>query len=249
VTRTIFAHLLADHCEADSLAGKTAVVIDVLRASTTIVHALAAGAQDILPCLTIPEAQELAAQLGPAALLCGERGGIRIDGFDLGNSPAEYTPERVGGRRLVLTTTNGTRALQHASAADSVWIAAFVNLSSIAARLRVAEHVVLLCSGTRGEITREDTLLAGAVVASQSSGGESIACNDEALLARDAWLHVAEGLAGRADRLADELRDSRGGRNVTRIGQGADIELAARIDAFRLLPGYDPGTRRITASA
>ena len=159
--RTIFAHLLADHCEAASLAGKTAVVIDVLRASTTIVHALAAGAQDILPCLTIPEAQQQAAQVGPAALLCGERDGIRIDGFDLGNSPAEYTPDRVGGRRLVLTTTNGTRALQHASAAERVWIAAFVNLSSIAARLRDAEQVVLLCSGTRGEITREDTLLAG----------------------------------------------------------------------------------------
>ena len=248
MSQSISAYLLADHCPADSLSGSAVVVIDVLRASTTIVHALAAGAVEILPFLKVSEARARAAKLGPEALLCGERDGVRVDGFQLGNSPAEYTPQRVSGRRLVLTTTNGTRALQRAVAADSVCIGAFVNRAAVVRRLQQAEDVVLLCAGTRGEITREDALLAGALIAQLAECRDLRMGNDEALIARDAWSQIAREIGGSADRLALVLQESRGGRNVTRIGQGSDIALAARMDAFDLVPEFDSRQGRITAN-
>src|SRR5262245_17681938 len=99
-------YLLPDLAEPAALAAKTVVVIDVLRATTTIVHALAAGAREVVPCLEVEEARQVAARLGKVAVLRGERGGVAIAGFDVGNSPAEYTRERVGGKTVVFTTTN-----------------------------------------------------------------------------------------------------------------------------------------------
>src|SRR5438067_13583166 len=96
-------YLLPDLVESAALAGEMVVVIDVLRATTTIIHALAAGAREVVPCLEIDEARGVAGRLGKAAVLGGERGGVAIAGFDLGNSPAEYTRERVGGKTVVFT--------------------------------------------------------------------------------------------------------------------------------------------------
>src|SRR5437773_10831626 len=90
-------YLVPDLVESAALAGKTAVVIDVLRATTTIVHALAAGAKEVVPCLEVEDARRIAKEVGESAVLGGERGGLPIPGFDLGNSPAEYTRERVAG--------------------------------------------------------------------------------------------------------------------------------------------------------
>ena len=97
-------------------------------------------------------------------MLGGERRGKRIEGFDLGNSPAEYTPEAVGGRRVFITTTNGTRALHHARLARRVVVGAFVNLSAVVASVRDEPRVDILCAGTDGSETREDILAAGAIV-------------------------------------------------------------------------------------
>src|SRR5205823_10380648 len=141
---------------------KTVVVIDVLRATTTIVHALAAGAREVVPCLEVEDARRIAAELGKAAILGGERRGLPIPGFDVGNSPAEYTRQRVGGKTVVFTTTNGTRAMQRCKFASRVLLGAFVNFSAVCRELAVVDHVALVCAGTDGHVTREDTLLAGA---------------------------------------------------------------------------------------
>src|SRR5438132_10850132 len=106
------------------------VVIDVLRAAPTIFQALAAGATEVVPCLEVEEAKKIAVQIARSAILGGERGGKQIPDFDLGNSPAEYTPERVAGKTVVFTTTNGTRAMLRCEAARRVLIAAFTNLSA-----------------------------------------------------------------------------------------------------------------------
>src|SRR3954451_18736813 len=98
-------HLAPRLVEPSALTGGFVLVVDLLRASTTIVHALAAGAASVVPCAEINEAKSTAAAI-PGALLGGERAGVRIEGFDLGNSPAEYTPDRVRGRTIVFTTTN-----------------------------------------------------------------------------------------------------------------------------------------------
>ncbi len=105
-------YMLPDLLAGQSLAGCRAVVVDVLRATTTVVQALSAGARAVVPCLTIDDARARAAEFPPGeALLGGERGGLPIEGFDLGNSPAEYTSQVVAGKTVVLTTTNGTKAL------------------------------------------------------------------------------------------------------------------------------------------
>src|SRR5262245_10548300 len=126
--REVHVHLLPSLAPPGRLGGGVAVVIDVLRATTTIVHALAAGCACVRPCAEVEEARTLAGSL-PAGkvLLGGERGGAPIPGFDLGNSPREYTPAVCRGLTLVLTTTNGTRALLRAAEAERVLVAAFCN--------------------------------------------------------------------------------------------------------------------------
>src|SRR5215831_15928716 len=117
--REVQVHLLPELAAAGRLEGGVAVVIDVLRASTTMVHALAAGCACIRPCAEVDDARALAGQ-GRAGkvLLAGERGGKPITGFDLGNSPREFTPRKCKGATLVFTTTNGTRALLRAAEAE-----------------------------------------------------------------------------------------------------------------------------------
>ena len=121
----IHAHFLPRLTTPDALVGATVIVIDVLRATTTITAALAAGAERVIPCGELDDArrvrEELAGGRPPvSALLGGERGGLPIAGFDLGNSPAEYTPERVAGRTIAFTTTNGTQAMLHCRQAGRV---------------------------------------------------------------------------------------------------------------------------------
>ena len=242
VQRQIDVFLLPSLAEPEQLAGRTCVVIDVLRATTTIVHALAAGATQVVPCLEVEEARRVAAEIGSTAVLGGERAGGKIAGFDLGNSPAEYTPQSVGGKTLVFTTTNGTRALTRCKGAKRVLIGAFVNFSAVCSEITAAERIVLLCGGTDGEVTREDALLAGAIVCELLRSGPAT-LNDQAELAADAWRTAVRMLTDRP--LGMTLRDSRGGRNLIGMGHENDIDLAAQLDRFDIVPELDLATWRI----
>lgn len=241
-------HLLPSLVSPQELAGHTAVVIDVLRATTTIVHALGAGAREVIPCVEVEQAHELATRTPGRVLLGGERLGLPIDGFDLGNSPAEYTPETVAGRTVVMTTTNGTRAIARCREAGSVFIGAFVNFSALCREVKEAAHLDLICAGTRGQITREDALLAGAVVDRLTNdGGAKSAprqCNDQAIIARDAWQSLGLDLAD-GFRLNETLRHTNGGRNLRALGQDHDIALAAQWDQFDFLPAWQRRTGAI----
>src|SRR5438270_2159562 len=161
--RDVQVHLLPELIPPGSLAGGLAVVIDVLRATTTIVHALAAGCAAVIPCAEIDEARRQAkALVGGRVVLGGERGGLKVKGFDHGNSPREYTPAVCKAATLVMTTSNGTRALLRAAEADRVLVAAFVNYSAVCEQLGgdgPPLHVV--CAGSEGEPSLEDTLLDG----------------------------------------------------------------------------------------
>lgn len=264
---TLFAHLEPALCQPHELAGAVVVVIDVLRATTTMIYALAAGASEIRPCVTVEQARELAAGYAPGtALLGGERQGVRIEGFDLGNSPAEYSAAIVRGKTILFTTTNGTRALDHARQARCIVAAGFVNAQAVVDRLqKTTDEVHLLCAGTDRRPTREDVLLAGLVVSrlleNQTAGGvEADLGNDEAALALAAWrqtvgdrnemnlasLSRAEALAQR-DWLAGELAHSLGGRNLLALNLAADLRAAAELDRFQIVPVYDPdsGTVRV----
>ena len=147
------------------------VVFDILRATTTMITALANGAESIIPVEQIGEALEVRRQR-PNVLLAGERDGVRIRAnqtggteFDLGNSPREFSAEKVQGKAIVMTTTNGTRALRACASAKTVLIGSFLNLRATANWLREnkPQHLILVCSGTYEQASFEDILAAGAV--------------------------------------------------------------------------------------
>lgn len=146
--------------------GKIAVVIDVLRATSVITTALANGARSVIPVTTVEEAQRRFAACDAASTLKGgERNSIKIDGFDLGNSPLEYKKTVVAGKDIVFTTTNGTQALNGVQGANEVVLACFRNMAAVADYLlRVQKDVVIVCAGTRGQFSLDDGLCAGRLV-------------------------------------------------------------------------------------
>lgn len=228
--RDVQVYLLPQLAPPGRLAGGLAVVIDVLRASTTILHALAAGCLSVRPCAELDEARTLAGNL-PAGkvLLGGERDGKPLPDFDLGNSPREYTAARCKNMTVVFTTTNGTRALLRAAEADRVLVGAFVNFSAVCEQLRQdLRPLHIVCAGTGGDTTMEDTLLAGAFVDFLSETME-VRLNDSARLAWDCFENH-----GRMLHAALEL--SHGGTHLRALGYAEDIRAAATIDKFALVP-------------
>ena len=158
-------HLLPALFEPADLQGGIAVIVDILRASTTITHALANGAQKVIPCRSIDDAQALRTSPDDGVLLGGERGGIRIDGFDLSNSPDDYSNAVVAGKTIGFTTTNGTKALLRSEKAQKIIIGSFANFSKVLDRIvDSGKPIHIVCAGTNGAITGEDVLFAGAVV-------------------------------------------------------------------------------------
>jgi 2-phosphosulfolactate phosphatase len=246
--RSLFVHLLPSLIPPEGLRGGTAVVVDVLRASTVIAYALAAGCEAVIPCGEIEEAKAVASSLAPGtALLAGERNGLPIQGFDLGNSPEEFTPERCRGKTVVMTTTNGTRAILASREAESVYIASFANLRATAEALSLAllkrrggHPIHVVCSGTEGFISLEDSLLAGALTALLVQCNLEVAThkaprlgNDQAIMALTQWLEAASYLESRP--LWKLLSIGRGGQNLTEIGRADDIHDCALIDRFSVV--------------
>jgi 2-phosphosulfolactate phosphatase len=241
--RDVHVHLLPHLVAPERLKGGIAVVIDVLRATTTICHALAAGSTCVRPCLEVDEARALAGGMRAGrVLLGGERGGVKLADFDLGNSPGEYNARRCKGTTVVLTTTNGTRALHQAVTAEQVLLAGFVNFSAICEQLRHDTRPLhVICAGTEGEIALEDTLLAGALVEDLCDVFE-MKLNDSARLAWDSFEHHGRVLLG-------ALEISRGGAILKRLGYDDDIRAAARIDQFNLVPELRRDPLRVEVGA
>jgi 2-phosphosulfolactate phosphatase len=243
--RPLYVHLLPKLFEPEELRGGIAVILDILRASTTIVHALAHGAACVIPTEEIDEALEVKATL-PAgtALLGGEREGVFIPGFDLDNNPFAYA-ENVRGKTVVFTTTNGTRALQRSLAAERILIGAFVNLNAVVdALLPDGRPIHLVCAGTKGKITEEDALCAGAIVDGLLAGWnqrDEDVTDDQAQLALYRYLQATEADRG----LLRAMRNSYGGRNCRRLGFDDQIERAATIDLFNLVPEYEAANGKI----
>jgi 2-phosphosulfolactate phosphatase len=238
---------------AEEFAGSAVVVIDVLRATSTICQALAAGASKVVPFREVEETLAAVEKEGRAeVVLGGERGGKRIDGFDLGNSPSEYTPQAVAGRRILITTTNGTRALHHARHAARVILGSFLNLSAVVASIRDAPRIDILCAGTGGHPTGEDILAAGAIVDRLCSvPGAKWRLNDAAGAARQEWQWLVNGAQAEvrdvSEQLAIELRDTAGGHNLIEIGLDQDVVACAAIDRLNIVPELDVRAWQITA--
>jgi 2-phosphosulfolactate phosphatase len=204
------------------LSGTTCVVFDVLRATSSMVTALAHGVTEIYPVCTIEEALALKAKV-PGAVLGGERKGDRIRGFDMGNSPGEYTG--LTNRRIVTTTTNGTVALRACERAERVLVGALVNLGAVAAELRAGapENVLLVCAGTFDTFALEDAYAAGRLIAELADATRSDAAEMVAVLAE------------RYPNALDALQLARNGRALTAAGRQADVEWCAQISQYKIM--------------
>jgi 2-phosphosulfolactate phosphatase len=212
-------------------------VIDVLRATSTIVTALENGAEGIVPVREADEAIAVMRRLGrERSLLCGERESRLIAGFDLDNSPASYTRERVAGKTLVLTTTNGTRALVEASRGNAiVYCAALLNRAAVVERLAAGSgDARLICAGSEGKLSFEDMLCAGAIV-------EALLKHDKHLAISDAALAAATVYAANAKRLTSAIASGTHAHALAEKGFSADIAACAKIDVSRCVPVYVDG--------
>lgn len=224
---------------AGALAGAVVAVIDVLRASTTIAVALSNGARAVIPFAEAEAVVTRAKQFERAAVrLAGERRMLPIPGFDLGNSPAEFTAEAVSGKTILFSTTNGTAALLGTSGAAEVVVAAYVNLTATAAFLRAAlrggRDAAIVCAGRERQFALEDAACAGAYVREASRRNAGVVQNDaahaSALIARDAGSSREEVTA--------LFRRSSHGQALEAAGFAQDLELCATRDAFPVVPVY-----------
>lgn len=220
------------------LSGRTGVVIDVLRATTTIINALANGCPGVLPVDQPEEAIELARRLGrDSHLIGGERKGEKVEGFDLGNSPLEYGRVALAGRKVILCTTNGTRAVKRAAAAGArpLLLAALTNAPAVAAHLLGAgAPATLVCAGREEAFSLEDALCAGlicdAILRDRHWTGTDAARAAAALWARFGRARTPAALAG-----------SDHGRYLLSLGYAGDLDFAARVGSTALIPALRDG--------
>jgi 2-phosphosulfolactate phosphatase len=219
--------------EETDVKGRTVVVIDVLRACSTIVTALANGARAVLPVADMAEAGRIASNLDRSVYrLGGEREGTIIEGYDLGNSPNEYTREAVEGRDVILNTTNGTVALTRARAAEELLVGCFLNAERVLTRIKEAERdVSVICAGQQNRISLEDTLCAGLLLYRLWDGEEPDVTTDTA--------HVAfsQYVRDRRD-VAQALRRSDNARRLAALGAEEDVRYCMDVDALPLLPRF-----------
>jgi 2-phosphosulfolactate phosphatase len=250
----IRVHLAPSLLEPEELFGRVAIVIDLLRASSTIVAALAAGAARVIPCEEIDEAKAIQARLGNgSALLGGERCGHTIPGFDLGNGPHEYTRERLAGppaKAVVFTTTNGTRLIRRASRADTVLVACLMNLNAAAAfalhrttgRQPSDERrdISILCAGVHGQPCLEDVLCAGALADQLAQGLGASIVDDSAQIAVSIWKSLPVVANSRTRGLLDAITNSCGGRTLIAAGLANQISQCAVMNSTHIVPMLSP---------
>lgn len=214
-----------------------AVVVDTLRFTTTSAFALQAGAKSIRVVQEIPAAKEVALSLRRSGgeqqfLLCGERHCRPIDGFDLGNSPLEYTQQIVQGRDLIFSTSNGTRAVEATASFRQCLLGSMVNRASIARAIEADAHSnwTIVCSGTEGEISGEDFLTAGAVL-ERLSHTARIVTNDCGMIAWRMW-----SLVGDQQQLLSLVQSFAGAKNLLDNGYVDDIATACQLDSITVVP-------------
>jgi 2-phosphosulfolactate phosphatase len=213
--------------------GSVVVVIDVFRASTTIAAALAGGARFVLPAADVEQAMKLAEPYAEnEVLLGGERECQRIEGFQLGNSPREYTREAVAGKVIIFTTTNGTQALAAAKDATAVLVGGFVNFSAVVDAVAGHEAVTMLCAGNNGRLSLEDFACAGGLVNRLAKGESRL--DDAALAARAAYKNLKTDLSRTLAATEHALR-------LADLGFRADLDFALKVDSVPVVPHLSEG--------
>ncbi len=225
----------------EDVRGRTVIVIDVLRTSSTIAAVLANGSRAVIPVIDTEEAGKIASNLDPTSfLLGGERGGEFIEGYEHGNSPLEYTRERVEGKTVILNTTNGTRAIALSRRAEHLIVGSFLNASAVVNYVReLGRDLIIICAGWRHRVALEDTLAAGMILYRLWEGREPGLVSDGAHIAFTQYRNDQE-------HLQTTLRRCNHAKWLAGKGYADDVEFCFQVDALPVLPVLDD--RRIVLS-
>jgi len=223
------------------LSDRVVVVIDVLRATSVMVHAMSQGASEIIPLATVEEAFRMAKAFPRGfVILGGERENNEIPGFDLGNSPKEYVAERVKGKKLILTTTNGTRAFHTVSSGKEILAGSFFNIGAIAQRcLELNRDLFIFPSGDKGNFSLEDTLCGGMLI------DLIIRKEKKEIFLTDAS-YCAQTLYQRfRDNLLEAFHLSHHGKELIHRGFEDDLAYCAQIDMTNIVPEFKAGVIKL----
>jgi 2-phosphosulfolactate phosphatase len=222
--------------------GRLVLIVDVLRASTTVATALGNGAKTVIPLEGADEVIFRSKEFHRSQIiLAGEQKMFPITGFDLGNSPQAFTAEAVGGKTILITTTNGTRALLGVQGARDIVIASYVNFTAVLAMMKVAASsntdIAIICAGEEGSFTLEDAACAGRYVRAIPKRSDSIQVNDAA--SASVMIEKKYG-----DNIAKVFKESTHGQDLQAAGFGDDLAAAAEVDSYPVVPIYQD--RQIT---
>ena len=227
----------------DFLSNRAVVVIDVLRATSVMVHAMSQGAIEMIPVETVEEAFQMAKTFPPGTtLLGGERESRKIEGFDLGNSPKEYVAEKVKGRRLILTTTNGTKAFQLVSSGREILAGSFFNIGATAQKcLELNKDLFIFPSGDEGDFSLEDTVCGGMLIDLITKKREKpISLSDASRCAQILYQRFE-------DNLLEAFHLSRHGKELINRGFGDDLVYCAQIDITPFVPIFREGVVKVSS--
>ena len=220
---------------------RAVVVIDILRSTSVILQATSQGASEIIPVTTVADAFKMAKAFPPGfILLGGESESKNIPGFDLGNSPRECVPERVKGKKLILTTTNGTKAFHLVSSGKEILVGSFFNIGAVAQRcLELDRDLLIFPSGDEGNFSLEDTICGGMLIELITRrGGKPIALTDASECAKILYKKFE-------DNLLEAFQLSHHGKELIERGYEEDLAYCSRIDSIPLVPVFRDGVIRV----
>jgi 2-phosphosulfolactate phosphatase len=223
--KTVDVCLSPDLIHLYDVSDKVVVVVDILRATSCMTAGLANGVKSITPYQNLEQCEFMKYE---GYLIAGERNGQKVNGFDLGNSPFDYMDERVKGKKVAVTTTNGTVAIEKSKRAIEVIIGSFLNISAVAAHVKKQrQNVLILCAGWKGKVNLEDSLFAGALV-DQLLNEFEFEC-DAPLLAHATYLQMKDDMLNR-------VQNSSHAKRLNKLNVHKDIEYCLKLDEFNIVP-------------
>jgi 2-phosphosulfolactate phosphatase len=223
----------SDDIIEEKIQGKVVVVIDMLRATTVIITALKNGCNKVMPVVTVEEAIELSKENRESFILGGERRALKIEGFDCSNSPLEYSAEAVKDKTLIITTTNGTKAIHGSSSAEQIIIGAMINGKAVSEKLiELNKDVVFVNAGTYGQFTIDDFICSGYIINCILESSEA-ELSDIAFTAQHIYCNHKD--------ITSYLQHARHFNVLRELGLEEDLKYCCSKDLAEIVPVYKDG--------